>query len=247
MKHWLSTILFEVDPLGGGEGGGGEPPEPAAEEPPAPAAPEIDYGQLLSSPQASEAIGQAVYDVLGRMAEQAGGEEKDPELDLYGDPAEVQQNLSGLIQREIQQAIAPMLPAVEQMEIANWQDKIEASLGQLPTVKEIEQLYPENHPDDQGPSVVVERLATAFLPEMRNLYGDTDRALEASLRAAADYFLPIAKALHGSGYSGRSAELQRLSGAPAPAPAQGGPAELVEEPKDEFEALERYAARHDLR
>lgn len=223
--------------------------EPAADPPAAtaPATPEIDYGQLLSSPQASEAIGQAVYDVLGRMAEQSGGEQDEQGLDLYGDPAEVQQNLSGLIQREIQQALSPILPAVEQMEIANLQDKIEQSLGQLPTVNEIGQLYPEDHPDDQGASVVVERLATAFLPEMRNLYGDTDRALEASLRAAADYYLPIAKALHGAGYAARNAELQRLSGAPAPAPTQGAPAEIIDEAGDEFEALERYAARHDLR
>lgn len=223
-----------------------EPVEPV-EEPAAPEAPaEIDYGQLLSSPQASEAIGQAVYDVLGRMAEQSGGE-GEPEVDFYGDPAEVQQNLNTLIQQQIQQALSPILPAVEQMEIANLQDRIEQQLGSLPTVGEIGQLYPEDTPDDQGAAVVVERLATAFLPEMRNLYGDTDRALEASLRAAADYYLPVAKALHGAGYAARNAELQRLSGAPAPAPTQGTAAEIVEEPGDEFEALERYAARRDLR
>jgi hypothetical protein len=229
-----------------------QPPEPVGPDPEdetAAEAPAPDFSQFAGTPEFTSAVEQAAQSAirseLAALAEQANQPEE-PELDFLAEPDELRQNLEGLIKREIQQAIAPMLPAVEQMELANWQDKIERTIGEIPTIKEIDQLLPEDHPDDQRASVMVERMATAFLPEMRQLYGDSDRALEASLRAAADYVLPIAKAMHGSGYAARSGELQRLSGARAPAPEQGGAAEIIDEPLNELEAAERYANRNGL-
>jgi len=228
-------------------GGGGEPdvtPEPAPAPPPAP-----DFSEAFRSPEFGEAVGQALVGVLGQMAEP-----EDPaaeEIDFYGaDPGEVKQYLDQIVEQRLSSLTQRYEPAIQQMEQAGWQDMIDRTTGELGTVKEIGQNLPEDLPPEQSPDVLVQRLATAFLPEMDQLYaGQKDRAVEASLRAAADYALPIVKAAHAAGYAARSAELQRISGAPALPPQQAGGAEphLVEAPQDEFAALESYAARKGLR
>jgi hypothetical protein len=226
--------------------GGGEP-EPPPEDAAVAEAPALDIGAISQMPEFQEAIGQAVFQTLGQLAEQPG-EEGGPEeeFDPY-DPDAIQRRIDQLVEQRVDQRMSRYEPTIQQMEVANWQDKIEHNLSQLETVKQIEQLLPEDTPADHRAAPAVQRTAMAFLPEMEALYGSGDRAVEASLRAAADYELAKLKQAHGAGYAARNAELARLSGAPAPAPAQGGPAEILDEPGNELEAAERYAARHGLR
>lgn len=243
MLDRFKTVHYEAtEGLDAGADGGAET---EAVEPAAAAAAAPDYSEAFASPQFSDAVGNAVLGVLGQLADSEGGEGgQEEEFDFYGaDPGEVKQYLDQIVEQRVSALTQRYEPAIEQMEVASWQEKIDRTVGELETVKQIGQLFPEDHPSEQGPNVLVERLATAFLPEMRSLYGDGDRAVEGALRAAADYALPIVKAAHAAGYASRQGELQRLSGAPALPPTQGGEAQLVDEPQDEMEALQRYSER----
>ena len=242
MHRPYNTLRFELDP-GLAAGPADEPEE--SEPPAAPPAP--DFTEAFTSPEFRDSVGQAVVGVLSQMADSEAPGAEQADFDFYGaDPAEVQQYLNQIVEQKVQALTSRYEPAIQQMEVASWQEKIDRTVGELETVKQIDQLFAEDHPADQGAGVMVERLAAAFLPEMTSLYGEGDRAVEGALRAAADYALPIVKAAHSAGYAARNAELQRLSGAPAPPPSQGGEAQLVNEPQDEFEALARDAERHGM-
>lgn len=247
-----STLRFETDPgLGPDFAGGGDPPGTDPEDAGAetPVAPEINYGEFVNTPEFGRAVGEAVYAQLGALAEQQQmGEDGEPEFDIYGDPQALQQQINATIERQVEERMARYEPAIERMEVADWQDKIEHTLREIPSVAEIDNLLPDEL-REQGinAGALVERTAHAYLPEMRQTYGDTQRALEASLRAAAEETLNTIKGAHAAGYAARNAELQRVSGAPAPAPLTSGPAEILDEPVDEFDALERYSSRHGLR
>lgn len=248
MRPSFNTLHFETTDGFGDDYLGAPDPDGAAPEPAAPAAP--DFSDAFQSPAFGEAVGQAVMQTLSQLAAagpEDGGVPNDD--DFFGtDPAEFRQNLHAMIRQEIQGAMQPILPDVEAMRTASWQDRIDRFTGELDTIKQIGEFLPENLPVEQAPAALVERVAIAFLPEMESLYGQgTERSLEAALRAAADYTLPIFKAAHDHGYSSKLGVGERISGAPAPAPVQGGEAQILDEPGDEFEALERYAARNGLR
>jgi len=230
-----------------------EPVEEGAPEGEATSEPSGPDLSFIGTPEFERAVQQAASGVVDNRLQNliaeatASGErpEGDEGIDFLGDPTEVQQGITQLVNQVVEQRLASIAPAVEHMQGYLMQDRVEATLGDVPAIKEITELYPE----DQRGQVTedITRAAFAFLPETERLYGEgSPQALDAALRAAAERENVRVKSLHAAGYAARNAELQNLGGARTPAPAASGPAQILDEPKDELEAAARYAARHGL-
>lgn len=191
-------------------------------------------------PDFLSAVERAADARLQSTLESMASEQEGAELD--GIDPDIRGLFEKIAEQKIQQALAPMVPTVEAFEEQEHERRVNEWTDKIDGIADAQQFLGEGR--DARSSV--QFMASGFLPDLEARYGKGERAIQGSLRLAAEQYQADIKAAHDAGYRARNEEMQGRSTARDPAPAHTEAVEIRDEPESIMAAADVWASRNNL-